>query len=141
MSLSVEDQGFTLRPVGDVSAFDPQEAWEVHFAVVDSAPYKGFAQKGFFRDMSVHERAARRAVREHFFKLEKESGEKLEPTIETPQGKGRYQGQVFMQTDKYVALVRNGEMVSLHRKSKLDKELRVGQQATIAYKGKQGAVL
>jgi type IV secretion system protein VirD4 len=139
-ALTIEDHRFTLKPKGDVSALDPNEAIEVHFSVADPAPFKDFSQKGFFRDISVFERDARRAVKDHFFKLEEKTGTKLEPSIERAAPNGVFRGVAEVETEHFVALVRGADMVSLHRKSKLSRIPQLGEEATIAYSGKKGVV-
>ncbi|NTB05906.1 type IV secretory system conjugative DNA transfer family protein [Agrobacterium tumefaciens] len=143
-ALDVDDLQFIAKPVGDVSAFDPTEAFEMHFVTRNIADFKFPTQIGFYRDMSIYERKARRAVRSYFHKLEKDEGRPTEPMIERVKADQRYAGQVFLVTDHYVAIHRlsNREHVSLHRISKLDKAAPgVGASVTIRYTGKKGTVV
>ncbi len=138
--LNLDDQQLVLAPAGDVDAFDPAEDFEVHFVVADPAPYKDYSQRGFFREVSAYEREARSAVKQHFYKLEAETGVKHEPTIEKPNRAGTFRGECFVETSHFVALVRNDDLVSLHRKTWLSKAVRKGEPATITYSGKTGVV-
>lgn len=140
--LTTDDLKFVARPVGDIGDFDVNEAFEVHFVVKDSSPYKHFSQTGFYRDISVYERAARRRTRDYFHELEEKEGEKIEPTIERVAPDRRYTGRVLLDTSHYVVLqkLHDRAQVSVHRKSKLDRAVKVGEEIAIQYTGKQGAV-
>jgi type IV secretion system protein VirD4 len=141
-ALGTSDLKFTAKPAGEAGELNLREAFEVHFVVKDHEPYPRFSQSGFFREMSIYERQARRAVREFFHKLEEEKGEKCEPSIERMVVDGRYSGKVLMETDHYVVLqrVNDAELVSVHRKSKVNRSLKIGEVVTITYTGKTGAV-
>jgi type IV secretion system protein VirD4 len=140
--LNLDDLNFVAKPAGETADFDPLEAFEMHFIVRDSSPYKFPSQTGFYKDISVHERKARRAVRNHFHKLEEDEGKPTEPTIERVKVDCRYSGQVFLVTEHYIAIhrVNDREQVSLHRLSKLDRCPKVGEVVTIRYAGKKGSV-
>ncbi|KAA0178839.1 TraM recognition domain-containing protein [Cupriavidus gilardii] len=140
---TLEDLRFIARPIGDVTQFDAREAFELHFAVAQPGAYRNFSQTGFYRDMSVYERHARRAVRELFHKFEKEEGRATEPTIERALDDGRYVGKVLLLTDHYVALHRlnDREQVSLHRREKLNAIPKLGQDVSIRYTGKRGELI
>lgn len=138
--LNLEDEQLLLKPMGDVDAFDPAEDFEVHFIVADVSSFTDFSQRGYFREMSVYEREARNAVKQHFYKIEEETGVKLEPTIEKPNRSGTLRGVCIVETSHFVALVRNEELVSLHRKSWLSKPVKKGESAAITYSGKTGVV-
>jgi type IV secretion system protein VirD4 len=74
--------------------------------------------------------------------LEEKEGEKIEPTIERVAPDRRYSGRVLLDTSHYVVLqkLQDRAQVSVHRKSKLDRVVKVGEEITIKYTGKQGAV-
>ncbi|MDZ7914344.1 MAG: type IV secretory system conjugative DNA transfer family protein [Rhodococcus sp. (in: high G+C Gram-positive bacteria)] len=140
-TLSVGDHQFVLKPCDPTSDFDPAEALEVHFMVAHTEALQDFSQKGFFRDSSLHEREMRRAVRDHFFRLEEASGgERVEPTIERATPNSEYHGTAEIETAHFVGLIRHGGMVSLHRKCKLSRAPTRGEKVTITYAGKKGAV-
>lgn len=138
----LDDLRFVAKPVSGTGELDMTEAFEVHFVVSDTEPYPRFSQTGFFRDMSVYERNARKAVRDFYFKMEEEKGEKCEPTIERVVPDRRYAGKAFLETSHYIALHRANdiEQVSLHRKQKLSRPVKIGEVVTITYTGKAGAV-
>ncbi|MGY8527597.1 type IV secretory system conjugative DNA transfer family protein [Paracidovorax citrulli] len=143
-ALTLDDLHFVARPIGDAVDFDPEEAFELHFQVVDSSDYRSFSQTGFYRDMSVYERQARRRVRKLFHQFEAKEGNATEPTIERPVQDARYSGVVLLVTDHYLAIHRlnDREQVSLHRLSKLGlrRPPKPGQEITIRYTGKRGEV-
>jgi len=140
--LTLEDLSFVAKPVGACEDFDATEAFELHFIAKDGTTLKRFSQSGFYRDISVYEREARRAVRKLFHKFEAEEGKPTEPTLERVTESSRYAGKVLLITDYYVALHRHSdrEQVSLHRRSKLDRAPKVGESITINYVGKKGTV-
>ncbi|MFC0692764.1 type IV secretory system conjugative DNA transfer family protein [Paraburkholderia humisilvae] len=140
--LTTEDLRFVARPAGDMGEFDIDEAFEVHFLVDDSSSYKHFSQTGFFRDISVHERVARRKTRDFFHELEEKEGARVEPTIERISPDARYTGRVLLETSHYIVLQRlhDRAQVSVHRKSKLDRVVKIGEEVTIKYTGKKGVV-
>lgn len=132
--LGLDDHEFTLKPV-NASEFNPSEHFEVHFIVVDPAPYRQFSQLGFFRALSVYEKAARDLAKKHF----RENGDidlNIDPTVPN----GSYAGVALLETDHYVIVQRNKDTVSLHRKSKLSLVPSIGQHVTIKYQGKKGVV-
>ncbi|WP_158641789.1 type IV secretory system conjugative DNA transfer family protein [Candidatus Glomeribacter gigasporarum] len=142
-ALTLDDLHMTARPVGEVADFNPEEAFEVHFIVKETEPYTHFSQKGFYRDRSVFEQQARKAIRDLFHTFETQEGRPTEPTIECAMPDHRYTGKVLLQTDHYLALHRlnDREQVSLHRKLKLDKSAQAGQAIIIQYAGTKGTVL
>lgn len=140
--LTTDDLVFTAKPSGSVADLDLTEAFEVHFMVVDPSPYQHFSQTGFFRDISVHERTARRKTRDFFHVLEAQEGKPIEPTIERAAVDGKYRGVAIIETDYYVILQKESDrtQVSVHRKSKLDRVVKVGEKVSVRYTGKKGAV-
>ncbi len=141
-ALTLDDLHMIAKPVGEATDFDPKEAFEVHFVVKEIGDYKHFSQTGFYRDMSVFERQARKETRDLFHTFEAKEGKPTEPTIERVVSDGRYVGKVLFQTEHYLAIHRlnDREQVSLHRKSKLNKGGKVGEMVTIQYTGKKGTV-
>lgn len=132
--LGLDDHEFTLKPV-NTAGFNPMELFEIHFVVVDPAPYKQFSQLGFFRMPSVYEKAARDLAKKHF----RENGDvdlNIDPTVPN----GSYVGVVLLETEHYVIVQRNMDTVSLHRMSKLSNIPGIGQHVTIKYEGKKGIV-
>lgn len=138
--LTVDDQRFRIRPKSDTSEFNPLEAYEVHFLVEDVTPYRNFSHSGFFRDISIYERDARRKVKDHFHALEVKEGAAIDLTIDKVMPNGRYIGSVLMLTDHYVVLQKEKDFVSLHRKVKLDRVPAVGERVIVQYEGKKGRV-
>jgi len=138
--LTVDDVRFRIRPTGDMTGFDPLEAYEVHFVVHDVAPYRNFSQAGFFRDISTHEREARRLVKDHFHALEVKKGATIDLTIDKVLPNGRYTGAVLMHTEHFVVLQKGKDRTSIHRKCKLDRVPAVGEQIAVRYEGKKGRV-
>jgi type IV secretion system protein VirD4 len=138
--LTADDLRFVLKPKVDVSSFEPQEAFEVHFLVVDARDRKSFSQTGFFRDISIFERDARRAAKTEFQNQEGRDGIKRDPTFEKVVANKRYIGRVFLETDHFTLMNQGGDLVSLHRKKHLDRVPAVGDIVTIQYEGKKGAV-
>ncbi|CAG2138432.1 hypothetical protein LMG19282_01495 [Cupriavidus campinensis] len=138
--LTLDHLSLTAVPLGDAGDFNPSEAFELHFIVSDPSEYRSFSQAGFYRDMSVHEREVRRAIRSVFHKFEEKEGKPTEPTIERASADGRYAGKVLLVTDHYVALhlADDREQVSLHRIEKLSAVPKVGDGVTIKYTGKRG---
>jgi type IV secretion system protein VirD4 len=130
-----DDHEFLLKPVS-ASGFDPMDGFEVHFTVVDPAPYEQFSQMGFSRVSSAHEKAARDLAKKHF----RENGD-IDLNIDPTEPDGNYSGVVLLETDHYVILQRNKDTVSLHRKSKLSHVLSIRQHVTIKYQGKNGTVV
>lgn len=142
-ALTLDDLHMIAKPIGEVADFDPKEAFEVHFIVKETEHYTHFSQKGFYRNISVFERQARKAIRKVFHTFEAQEGKPTEPTIECAMPDRHYTGKLLLQTDHYLAIHRlnDREQVSLHRKSKLDKNVQVGQAMIIQYSGKKGTVL
>jgi type IV secretion system protein VirD4 len=140
--IELDDLDFVAAPVGDVTEFDPREAFEMHFIVKDTSGLRLASQTGFYRDISIWERALRRAVRKYFKELEEKEGKPFDPTVRNAELDARYTGTVLLANTHYIALQRNNdvEQITLHRIQKLDKEPKVGEAVTIKYKGKQGAV-
>jgi type IV secretion system protein VirD4 len=140
--LTLEDLNFVAKPIGDCREFDPQEAFELHLLVKDPSSYKRFSQGGFYRDISVFEREARRKVRDLFHKFEADEGAPTEPTLERVAPDGKYAGKVLLVTKHYIAIhkVNDREQVSLHRIAKLDRGAKVGEMITIVYTGKKGII-
>jgi len=132
--LGLDDREFTLRPI-DAAGFTPLELFEVHFMVIDPAPYKQFSQLGFFRMPSVHEKAARDLAKKHF----RENGD-IDLNIDATVPNGSYSGIVVLETDHFAIVQRNKDTVSLHRKIKLSRIPAIGNQVTIKYQGKKGMV-
>ncbi|APA90203.2 type IV secretory system conjugative DNA transfer family protein (plasmid) [Paraburkholderia sprentiae WSM5005] len=141
-ALSIEDLNFVARPIGDCADFDPNEAFELHFMVRDVSDYKRFSQSGFYRDISVFEREARRKVRKLFHEFEEADGKPTEATLERVVTDGKYAGKVLLVTRHYIAIhkLHDREQVSLHRISKLNRSAKVGESITITYTGKKGVV-
>jgi type IV secretion system protein VirD4 len=143
-ALTIDDLKLTLAPIGDVSQFDPNEAYEVHFSVADITPYTGFSQAGFYRDMSIYERDVRRQVKDFFYKLEEKEGKPIDLRFEKIEAGGKYSGFVMMETEKYIVLQKNRDadrdLISLHRKEKLDRHPALNAFVQIRYTGKKGAV-
>lgn len=139
--LTVDDLRFRIRPAENVTDFDPLEAYEVHFIVQDTSSYRNFSHTGFFRDISIYERDARRVVKDRFHAMEEKDGKPIDLSIDKVVPNGRYTGTVLMQTDHYVVLQKDKDLVSLHRKVKLDREPAVGEQVAIRYEGKKGKVV
>ncbi|MGP8437781.1 type IV secretory system conjugative DNA transfer family protein [Paraburkholderia fungorum] len=141
-ALAIEDLSFVARPMGNCAEFDPNEGFELHFVVKDSSSYKRFSQSGFYRDMSVFEREARRKVRKLFHAFEEAEGAPTEATIERVVPDGKYAGKVLLVTKHYIAIHKphDREQVSLHRISKLNRSAKEGDSITITYTGKKGVV-
>ncbi|TCK31935.1 type IV secretion system protein VirD4 [Paraburkholderia sp. BL8N3] len=141
-ALSIEDLNFVARPIGDCADFDPNEAFELHFMVKDISDYKRFSQSGFYRDISVFEREARRKVRKLFHEFEEADGKPTEATLERVVADGKYAGKVLLVTRHYIAIhkLHDREQVSLHRISKLNRSAKVGESVTITYTRKKGVV-
>lgn len=141
-AIEMDDLDFVAAPVGDVSDFDPREAFEMHFLVKDLSGLKFASQFGFYRDISVWERAMRRAIRKHFRELEEKEGKPFDPTIHVAQPDTRYSGRVLQANEHFVAVARTTdvEQISLHRIQKLDQAPKVGDSVTIRYHGKKGVV-
>lgn len=140
--LTVDDLRFRLVPIGDVSTFNIEEAFEAHFLVRDTKPFREFSQKGFYRDIAVCEREIRRQMKERYREIGmKESGEAIDVFIDNPKDGGRYSGQTIVCNDHYVVLENARDIISIHRKIKLDRVPRVGERATILYSGKRGKLL
>lgn len=138
-ALSVDDLHFRLVPSADVGNFNINEAFDVHFLVQDTKPYREFPQKGFNRDIAVCEREIRRQMKERYRDIGlKENGEAIEVTIDKLQDGGRYSGQVVYSDADFVVLENVREIISLHRKIKLDRVPSVGERASICYSGKKG---
>ena len=138
--LTIDDLRFRIRPVEHVKNFDPLEAYEVHFMVKDPSIYPDLSHAGFFRDLSVHERIARKTVKDHFHKLEAKNGEAIQLTIDKVDPNSQHTGTVLMQTAHYIVLQKGKDRVSLHRKLKLTSVPSIHTQVTIRYEGKKGQV-
>lgn len=141
-TLTLDDLSFVARPTGDCAEFEPAEAFELHFIVKDTSGFPRFSQTGFYRDISVYEREARRQVRDMFHKFEADEGKPTEPTLERVAAGGKYSGKVLLVTKQYIAIhkLNDREHVSLHRIAKLNRSAKVGETITITYTGKKGAV-
>ncbi|MDR5776996.1 MULTISPECIES: type IV secretory system conjugative DNA transfer family protein [unclassified Caballeronia] len=142
-ALAIEDLSFVARPLGDCADFEPNEAFELHFMVKDSSSYKRFSQAGFYRDMSVYEREARRKVRKLFHDFEAVDGTPTEATVERVVEGGKYAGKVLLVTRHYIAIHKHHdrEQVSLHRIAKLNRSAKEGESITITYSGRKGVVV
>lgn len=139
--LTVDDLHFTLQPVGDCSAFIPDEAFEVHFLVKDFKSYKEFSQKGFYRDIAIAERNTRKMLKDQY--REKgiaDSGNAIEIAIEKIADRGRYSGKVVQDVNGYIVLENSVDILSMHRKLQLNRVPNIGESVTISYSGKKGRV-
>lgn len=141
-ALNVDDLHFRLVPSADVGNFNINEAFEAHFLVQDTSSYREFSQKGFYRDIAECEREIRRQMKERYREIGvKETGEAIEVTIDKLQDGGRYSGQVVYSDAEFVVLENAREIISIHRKIKLDRVPMQGERASICYSGKKGTVL
>lgn len=140
--LTVDDLNFRLMPAGDASGLNVNEAFEAHFQVKDHASLKSFSQKGFFRDMAVCEKELRRQMRDRYREIGMhETGEAIDVTIDKIADGGRYSGKTIIINDDFVVLENRKDIISIHRKVKLNTIPKVGDQATILYSGKKGRLL
>ena len=141
-AIELDDLEFVASPVGNVDEFDPREAFEMHFVVTDLSGLKFASQFGFYRDISIWERALRRAVRKYFKAMEEKEGKPFDPTLHVAQPDVRYSGNVIQANEHFIAVARSTdiEQVSLHRIQKLDQSPKVGDSVTIRYHGKKGVV-
>lgn len=141
-AIELDDLEFVAAPVGNVDEFDPREAFEMHFVVKDLSGLKFASQFGFYRDISIWERALRRAVRKYFKTMEEKEGKPFDPTLHVAQPDARYSGNVIQANEHFIAVARSTdiEQISLHRIQKLDQSPKVGDSVTIRYHGKKGVV-
>ena len=141
-ALTVDDLRFRLIPAGDTSIFNINEAFEAHFTVVDSTPFCEFSTKGFYRDIAVCEREIRREMKDRYRQIGlDDTGEAIDVTIDKIKDGGRYSGMTIISNDEFIVLEYARDIISIHRKVKLDKLPAVGEKATIRYAGKKGKLL
>lgn len=137
-----DDVEFILKPEDDVTELLIDEALEVHFTLLDPSPFKLCVQKGFFADISVAERDARRKLREHYGRVEQERAVQvaIDTIFEKAEKDCVYRGNVIIDLDKFVVTERNLGHAILHRKGHLDTVPQVGEQVEIRYSGLKGQV-
>ncbi|NMV39931.1 type IV secretory system conjugative DNA transfer family protein [Ralstonia insidiosa] len=140
--LTLDDTHFVAVPRDGRAQLDPREYFEVHFALQDGAGVAESKIAGFGRRLSDYEREARKLVKEHYYKVEEDTGKVADIRLERAEQDCRYRGVVLLATSHYVAVERVADpgAVSLHRIARLSRVPKTGESVSIRYTGKQGAV-
>lgn len=139
--LTTDDLKFVARPVGNIGDFDVNEAFEVHFVVKDPSPFRHFSQTGF-TEISPSTSAQ---LGERLATISMNWRKRRAKNRADNRARGAGSALLGTRVARYEPLrdptkLQDRAQVSVHRKSKLDRVVKIGEEVAIKYTGKQGAV-